>query len=42
MKIKYKIVKQKEVIFNKKGQICKTYSLSFKSKQISCYRFVKQ
>jgi len=41
MKAKYKSIKQKEILFNKKGQICKQYNFLFKSKQISCYRFIK-
>ena len=41
MKSKYKSLKLKEVLFNKKGQIRKGYNFLFKSKQISCYRFIK-
>ena len=41
MKSKYKPIKLKEILFNKKGQIRRSYNLLFKSKQISCYRFIK-
>ena len=40
MKINQKSIKLKEILFNKKGQILLNKNTLFKSKKISCYRYV--
>lgn len=40
MKTNQKSIKLKEILFNKKGQILLNKNNLFKSKKISCYRYI--